>query len=266
LDGRRCAPPLNRQVVKRHEEETTVATKTEVAHRVVSIPARPEPIAIDAATTAAIVVDMQNDFCSRGGMFDRAGIDISAARSALQPTARTLGCLRNAGIDIVYLKMGYHPDLSDFGAPDAPNHIKQLRLSVGATITAPDGRQSRILIRDTWNTDIVDELQPQADDLVIYKTRYSGFYQTELDAILKGRGVKALIIVGVSTSVCVESTLRDAMYRDYRCILVSDCVAEPLGRKLPRTNQDASLLVIEVLFGWVTGSSEIIQALSAHET
>ena len=242
-----------------------MATNSGVTHRALSIPARPEPITIDTGTTAALVVDMQNDFCSRGGMFDRAAIDISATLNAVQPTARTLACLRNAGIDVIYLKMGYRPDLSDFGAPDAPNRIKQLPLSVGTTITAPDGRQSRILIRDTWNTDIVDELQPQADDLVIYKTRYSGFYQTELDATLKSRGLKALIIVGVSTSVCVESTLRDAMYRDYRCVLVSDCAAEPLGRKLPRTNHDASLLVIQVLFGWVTGSSEIIQAFSAHE-
>src|SRR6266566_796107 len=141
-------------------------------------------------------------------MFDRAGIDISATRSAVEPTARTLPCVRKAGISVIYLKMGFRPDLSDFGAPDAPNYIKHLPLSVGTTITAPDGRQSRILIRDTWNTDIVAELQPRADDLVIYKTRYSGFYQTDLDATLKSRGVKALIIVGVSTSVCVESTLR----------------------------------------------------------
>src|SRR5207253_7020616 len=89
-----------------------------------------------------------------------------------------------------------------------------------------DGRQRRILLRDTWDTDIVDELRPQAGDAVIYKTRYSGFYETELDSTLKGRGVKTLIVVGVSTSVCVESTLRDAMYRDYRCLLVSDCTAE----------------------------------------
>ena len=85
-------------------------------------------------------------------------------------------------------------------------------------MTAPDGRQSRILIRDTWNTDIVEELKPEPGDIVIYKTRYSGFYGTDLDAVLKTRGIKSLVITGVSTGVCVESTLRDAMFRDYRCL------------------------------------------------
>jgi len=232
------------------------------ANRVVSIQAKPEAVTIDTATTAAVVVDMQNDFCSKGGMFDRAGIDVSTARGAIEPTARTLACVRNAGMSVIYLKMGFRPDLSDFGALDAPNHIKHLPLAVGTTIKAPDGRQSRILIRDTWDTDIVDELRPQAGDTIIYKTRYSGFYETELDSTLKSRGVKALIVVGVSTSVCVESTFRDAMYRDYRCLLVSDCTAEPIGHDLPRTNHDASLLVIQILFGWVTSSEELIRALN----
>jgi ureidoacrylate peracid hydrolase len=111
---------------------------------------------------------------------------------------------------------------------------------------------------------VVTELQPQLSDTVIYKTRYSGFYETELDAVLKSRGVKSLIVAGVSTSVCVESTLRDAMYRDYRCILVSDCTAEPMGRDLPRTNYDASLLVIQIVFGWVAASAEVVQALEAQ--
>lgn len=233
------------------------------ANRVVSIQAEPEPITIDTATTAALVVDMQNDFCSKGGMFDRAGIDISATRMVIDPTARTLACVHRAGIGVVYLKMGFRPDLSDLGPPDAPNRIKQLPLAIGTNVEGPDGRPSRILIRDTWNTDIVDELRPQAGDAVVYKTRYSGFYETELDSILKGRGVKSLIITGVSTSVCVESTLRDAMYRDYRCLLLSDCAAEPIGNDLSRSNHDATLLVIQVLFGWVTSSTELIQALRA---
>lgn len=231
------------------------------ASRVVSIQSKPEPITIDTATTAAIVVDMQNDFCSKGGMFERAGIDISVTRGAVEATARTLASVRGAGISVVYLKMGFRPDLSDFGAPDSPNHIKHLPLAVGTPVKAPDGRQSRILIRDTWNTDIVDELRPQPGDAVIYKSRYSGFYETELDSILVKRGAKSLMIVGVSTSVCVESTLRDAMYRDYRCLLVSDGTAEPIGHDLPRTNHEASLLVVQILFGWVASSAEIIRAL-----
>jgi ureidoacrylate peracid hydrolase len=233
-------------------------------NRVVTIQAKPEPLTIDTTTTAMIVVDMQNDFCTKGGMFDRAGIDISGARAALKSTARLLASARQAGLPIIYLKMGFRPDLSDFGPPNAPNPIKHLPLAVGRAIQAPDGRKSRILIRDTWNTDVVAELEPQVNDTVIYKTRYSGFYETELDTVLRSRGVKSLIVVGVSTSVCVESTLRDAMYRDYRCILVSDCTAEPMGRDLPRTNYDASLLVIQIVFGWVAASAEVVQALEAQ--
>ena len=228
--------------------------------RVVSIQANPEPITIDTANTAVIVVDMQNDFCTKGGMFDQLGIDVSAMGSVIESTARVLACAREAGISVIYLKMGFRPDLSDFGAPDSPNHIKH-RHVVGKMVAAPDGRQSRILIRDTWNTDIVDELRPRASDRVIYKTRYSGFYETELDAILRDRGAKSLIITGVSTSVCVESTLRDAMYRDYRCLLLSDCACEPVGKDLSRSNHDASLLVIQELFGWVSTSEELVRSL-----
>ena len=125
--------------------------------RSVTIEARPEAITIDTGQTAALVVDMQNDFGAKGGMFDRAGIDISVNRGVIEPTARVLAAARNAGISVVYLKMGYRPDLSDLGASDAPNRIKHEALGVGTAVTAPDGRASRVLVRDTWNTDIVDE-------------------------------------------------------------------------------------------------------------
>ncbi len=227
----------------------------------VTIEAKPGTITIDAARTAALVVDMQNDFAAKGGMFDRAGIDISASRSAAEPTARALTSIRKAGISVIYLKMGFKPVLSDLGPPDSPNRIKHLPLAVGSTVTAPDGRQSRILVRDTWNTDILDELKPQTRDTVIYKTRYSGFYGTDLDSVLKKRAVKWLLITGCTTNVCVESTLRDAMYRDYSCVLLADCTGEPIGQEFARTNHEASLLVIQALFGWVSGSAEVIRAL-----
>jgi ureidoacrylate peracid hydrolase len=116
------------------------------------------------------------------------------------------------------------------------------------------------LVRDTWNTDILPDLAPKAEDIVLYKHRFSGFYQTELDAILKRLGVKYLIITGCTTSVCVESTIRDAMFRDYSCVLLADCTGEPIGHDSPRSNHEASLLVIQTLFGWVSGSDEIVRA------
>lgn len=226
----------------------------------VTLDAKPEPIAIDPARSAVIVVDMENDFVAKGGMFDRAGADILGAQKAIAPMAKVLAAARQAGLKIIYLKMGYRPDLSDLGAPDSVNRTRHLKFGVGQKILAPNGRESRILIRDTWNTDIVPELKPQAGDIVIYKTRFSGFYQTDLDATLKKLGIKYLIVTGVTTSICVESTVRDAMFRDYLCVLLRDCMSEPIGHDLPRTNHEASLLNAEVLLGWVSDSEHFLRA------
>jgi len=235
---------------------------SKISGRVITIEAQPEPIAIDTAKTAVLVVDMQNDFGAKGGMLDRAGIDLSPIRSAIAPTARVLSAARTTGISIVYLKMGFRADLSDAGPPDSPNRIKHLPLAVGTRMHTPNGAESRILIRDTWNTDILEELAPQPEDTVMYKTRYSGFYQTDLDAVLQRLGVKYLIVTGCTTSVCVESTIRDAMFRDYCCVLLADCTGEPIGAPLARSNHEASLLVIQRVFGWVARSEDLLRVLA----
>ena len=227
----------------------------------VTIDARPGSLEIDPSGTALIVVDMQNDFGAEGGMFDRAGIPISGVKVAVAPTARALAAARRAAIRIVYLKMQFEPDLSDAGGAEAPNLIVHRRLGVGEPVQAPDGRDTRILIKDTWNTDILPELAPQDGDIVLSKHRFSGFFETDLDATLKELGVTSLIFTGCTTSICVESTLRDAFYRDYRCLLLEDCTAEPLGSDLPRTNHDASVRVIETLFGWVSHCAAFEAAL-----
>jgi len=232
--------------------------------RVAIIEAKPEPISIDISKTVVIVVDMQNDFASKGGMFDLAGIDISMVPSAVRSTKKVLAAARDAGIKIIYLKMGYHPDLSDAGPPDSPNRLKHIPLRIGEAVRAPDGTESRILVRDTWNTDILSDLAPHADDITIYKTRFSGFFQTDLDGILKRLRAKYLIVTGLSTCVCVESTIRDAMFRDYLCVLLADCTGEPIGHDLPTSNHDASLLVIQTLFGWVSGADAFLRALEVR--
>lgn len=222
------------------------------------------PISIDAARTVIIVCDMQNDFGTQGGMFDRAGIDITLIRRAVGPTAKVLAAARAAGLKIVYLKMGFRADLSDLGAADSVNRVRHLAaFKVGERMRAPDGRDSRILIRDNWGTDIVPELQPRADDAVLYKHRFSGFYETGLDATLQRLDAKHLIFTGCTTSVCVESTIRDAMFRDYLPVLLADCTGEPIGSHFPRSNHDASLLAIETLLGWVSGSEAFVKGLEA---
>src|SRR6476660_6782022 len=118
--------------------------------KMVTLDAKPEPIAIDPTRSAVIVVDMENDFAAKGGMFDRAGVDISGAQKAIAPTAKVLTAARQAGLKIIYLKMGYYPDLSDLGSSDSVNRTRHLKFGVGQKIQTPDGHESRVLIRDTW--------------------------------------------------------------------------------------------------------------------
>ncbi|MCA1817435.1 MAG: cysteine hydrolase [Acidobacteria bacterium] len=250
--------------------EESMSPASDLSHttttgRVVTIDAKFSPIAINTAKTAVIVVDMQNDFGAEGGMFQRAGIDISMIRAAVAPTAKTLAAARQEGIKVIYLKMAFKPDLSDAGAADSVNRVRHLQIMhVGKAVRAPNGAESRILIRDTWNTDILPELTPKTEDTVLYKTRFSGFYQTELDAILKRLGINYLIFTGCTTSICVESTIRDAMYRDFLPVLLADCTGEPIGHDLPRSNHEASLLTIQTLFGWVSSSNDFIKGLEAR--
>jgi ureidoacrylate peracid hydrolase len=229
----------------------------------VELIAEPAPLSLDLTRTAVIVVDMQNDFGSRGGLFDHAGIDISCIQKAIGPTREVLAAARKAGMKIIYLKMGFRPDLSDLGAEDAPNRVRHLRLGVGRASIAPDGRQGRFLIRDTWNTDIVAELTPESADVVLYKHRFSGFYETQLDDVLRRLEIRNLIFTGCTTSICVDSTIRDAMFRDYRCVLLADCTGEPIGHGLPRSNHEASVLAIQTLLGWVSDSERFVSAIGA---
>lgn len=226
----------------------------------VTVEARPQPIQIEIARTAVLVIDMTNDFSAPGGMFHRAGIDISSILEAVEPTRRVLGAARHAGIPVIYLRQAHNADLSDAGRDDSPHAIKHRPLSIGEPVTAPNGQPSRILVDGTWNTTILDELAPAEDDVVIIKRRYSGFFETDLDATLRRLGVDQLVVTGCTTSICVDSTVRDAMFRDYRCLVLEDCTAEPIGADLARTNHEATLLSIELLFGWVSSSQHVIAA------
>jgi ureidoacrylate peracid hydrolase len=164
---------------------------------------------------------------------------------------------------IVYTKQEHNSDLSDAGNKDAPHRIKHQRLNIGKAVTAPDGSESRILVRDTWNTAIVEELAPRPEDVVVSKHRYSAFFETALDTILRDRGIDTLIFTGATTSICVESTVRDATFRDYRCIVLRDCTTELIAADAPRSNHEASLLAIELLFGWTAESNTVIGTLGA---
>jgi ureidoacrylate peracid hydrolase len=220
------------------------------------VAARPEPLQVDPRRMAVLVIDAQNDFAAPGGMFDRAGIDVSGIVAAVDATGPVLGAARASGIPVVFVNMEHAPDLADAGPVDGPHRVKHRPLGLGEAVTGGDGSAARILIRDTWNTANVAGLEPRDGDIVLSKHRYSAFYETGLDEVLRGLDVTHLVVTGCTTSVCVDSTVRDATFRDYACIVLEDCTAEPLG------THDASLKVIETLFGWVTNSAALLSELA----
>ncbi len=231
------------------------------APRVIYIDARPGPMALDLRRSVMLVVDMQNDFGALGGMFDRAGIDISVIQRALGPARRVVKAARGAGVPIVYLKMAHRADLADLGGPDSPHGRRHRRLLAGEPMTSPDGRPARFLIEDTWNTEILPEIAPEPGDIVVRKHRYSGFFETDLDAQLRNLGARSLIVTGCTTGICVDSTLRDAMFRDYDCLLLEDCTGQPDPPGATYSSHEASLRIIEGRFASISGSEAFVRAV-----
>ena len=151
--------------------------------------------------------------------------------------------------------MGYAPELFDSGGPDSPNWHKELGLS---TMIRHPAYKGKFLIRGSWDADIVDELKPLPGDIIVQKSRYSGFSGTNLDVVLKTLNTKYLIFTGIATNVCVESTLRDGYFLDYWPILVADAT----NNSGPPMTQEATLWNVEAVFGWVATSGDVISALS----
>jgi ureidoacrylate peracid hydrolase len=218
--------------------------------------ARPEPIDIDFKKSAIVVVDMQNSFAARRGMLDVAGMDISGAPRVVETFRRVLDAARTAGVLVVYLQMGYKPDLSNSGGPNSPNWHKELAMRL---MHAQPELKAKILTEGTWDFAIVDELAPHPEDLVVVKTRYSGFAGTTLDSLLRMRGIQFLFFAGIATNVCVESTLRDAFFLDYWPVLLADGTM-PAGNA---AQHDATLFNVESFFGWTMQSAELLKNLQS---
>jgi ureidoacrylate peracid hydrolase len=216
---------------------------------------RPEAIEIDEGKAAVVVVDMQNAFASKGGMLDIAGVDISGAAPVARRIASVLERARACGIPVVHLQMGYKPDQSNSGGPNSPNWHKELAMTL---MNRRPELKGKLLTEGTWDFDVVEELKPQASDLVVVKTRYSGFAGTPLDSMLRTRGIRYLFFAGIATNVCVESTLRDAYFLDYWPILLSDG-AMPAG---PASAHDATLFNVESFFGWTLTADDFLAAVT----
>jgi ureidoacrylate peracid hydrolase len=223
--------------------------------RPIQVPAEPEPVDLDLDRTALLVVDMQNAFASPGGMLELAGIDIRPARDAVANARLVCEAARAVAIPIVYLTIGWPADQSTAGGPESPNPRKELALRLMRE--RPELR-GKLLTFGTWDFEIVDALAPQPSDTVIVKSRYSGFHGTDLDAVLRGRGVRNLLIVGIASNVCVESTIRDAYFLEYWPVMIADATM-PAG---PAEIQRATIYNVSTFFGWVTTAEDVATVLS----
>lgn len=211
----------------------------------VSLPARPEPLCLVAAETAVIVIDMQNAYASPGGYVDLAGFDIAGAAAVIDRIGGVLATARAAGLQIIYLQNGWDPDYQEAGGPGSPNWHKSNALK---TMRARPELYGQLLARGGWDYEIVDALTPQPGDLRIHKTRYSAFFNSNLDSSLRSRGIRNLIFVGIASNVCVESTLRDGFHLEYFGVMLEDATHH-LG---PPMMQEATVYNIEKFFGWVS--------------
>jgi ureidoacrylate peracid hydrolase len=219
--------------------------------------AKPEPLEVELAHSAIIVVDMQNAFASKGGTLDIAGIDLADAPQVVRKIRGVLDAARAAEVPVIYLQMAYKPDLSDSGGASSPNFRKELALHL---MEAKPELKGKLLTQGSWDSALVDELAAKPGDLVITKTRYSGFVGTTLDSQLRVRGIQYLFFVGIAANVCVESTLRHAFFLDYWPILVSDSTMAAGGPSALA----ATIFNVESFFGWTVNSDELSACFAAR--
>ncbi len=220
-----------------------------------TVAAEPAPIDLDWSTTALVIIDMQRDFMEPGGFGETLGNDVSQLARAVQPIAAVLNAARESGMLVVHTREGHLPDLSD--APPAKIERGAPSLRIG-----DPGPMGRILIRGEAGHDIIAELYPLDSEVVIDKPGKGAFYATELAEVLEKYGIENLLVCGVTTEVCVNTTVREANDRGYRCVVISDGCASyfpefhEMGLKMIKAQGG--------IFGWVTDSAAVLKAMTSE--
>ena len=225
---------------------------TESTSRVVD--AEPYPLVFNLPLTALIIIDMQRDFLEPGGFGEMLGNDVSQLRSTIEPIKGVLEAARSAGITIIHTREGHRPDLMD--APPSKLARGNLKLGIG-----DEGPMGRVLVRGAMGHDIIPELEPLENEPIIDKPGKGAFYETDLHLLLQNRNIKTLIVCGVTTEVCVHTTVREANDRGYECLVIEDCV----GSYFPEF-QRIGIEMIKAqggIFGWVVDSNKAISALES---
>jgi biuret amidohydrolase len=219
----------------------------------VKIEAEPAPLSIDTDKAALVIIDMQRDFLEAGGFGEALGNDVSRLQAAVKPCRATLGAARRLGMLVIHTREGHRPDLSD--APPHKVNRGDPKNRIGA-----HGPMGRILVRGEPGHDIVPELYPLPGEPVIDKPGKGAFYQTDIELMLRNRGIDTLFVCGVTTEVCVNTTVREANDRGFRCIVLSDCCAS----YFPEFHA-AGLAMIKAqggIFGSVAGSEAFLASLA----
>lgn len=218
-----------------------------------AIPADPAPFLLDFGQAALILIDMQRDFLEPGGFGEALGNDVSLLRRAIAPNKALLSAWRQAGGLVIHTREGHRPDLADL--PPA-----KLARGGGAVRIGDNGPMGRILVRGEKGHDLIDELAPVSGEPVIDKPGKGAFHATDLGAILANRGVTQLVVTGVTTEVCVNTTVREANDRGFDCLVVADCCAS----YFPEFHAVGLRMIAAQggIFGWVGQSVDVIAAIS----
>jgi nicotinamidase-related amidase len=218
-----------------------------------TIAAQPYPFTLSPGQCALLLIDMQRDFLEPGGFGSLLGNDVQLLRRTIAPTVLLLQAARAAQMLIVHTREGHRPDLADL--PPAKKSRGHLKIGIG-----DPGPMGRILIRGEAGHDIIPELYPEAGEPVIDKPGKGAFYATDLEAILRNRGIRQLLVCGVTTEVCVSTTVREANDRGYDCMIIEDCT----GSYFPEFHRSALAMTVAQggIFGWVGRSGDVIAALT----
>ena len=223
-----------------------------------AISAQSQNIIVDLNRTAVIIVDMQNDFCTAGGWFDAKGADIEPMRRPVPVLNALLPNLRDAGATILWVNWGNRADLANL-PPSVFHAGNPAGDGFGYGDTTPEGR-APILERDSWGAAVIDDLSVDPGDILVLKSRFSGFADNELDSVLRNRAISTLLFMGINTDRCVLATLMDASFLGYDCVLVEDACAT----SSPTFCTDAVLYLMKQLYGFTTTSADILEALRAQ--